>query len=197
MTLRTLLFAALAAATASAGALAADAPQLYTKHSVVVNATPKADYLGRLDAVTPVTVVKREGKMALVQIDGWALAEYPSQIFKAPGVRIERASFDEESAVRLNKSAGEKTVQGNVWVRAFARGWLPADALTSDLEGLWKAGRARLNDACSSCHGAPKADHFTANQWASQLPVRGGRTGHTRRGANEVMFRYLQEHARQ
>lgn len=35
------------------------------------------------------------------------------------------------------------------------------------------------------------------NQWAATLPVRGGRTGHTRRGPNEVMFRYLQEHARQ
>lgn len=61
---------------------------------------------------------------------------------------------------------------------------------------LWQQGKARHAEACSMCHAAPKADHFTANQWASVLPAKGGRTGHTRAGANAVMFKYLQAHAK-
>lgn len=98
--------------------------------------------------------------------------------------------------MKLDPKAGEKTVQGNVWQRATATGWVPAKSLTGDLKGLWKKGEARELDACSSCHAAPKPAHFTANQWASQLPVRGGRTGHTRRGNNALMFKWLQEHAK-
>lgn len=194
MTLSKVLLAALCAA-AVVPSMAANVQ--YTKGSVAVNAQPTEGYIGRIAAAAPVTVLQKKNNMVEVEVSGWALSEYPSQIFTEPGIRIENASFDEESAVKLQPKQGEKTVQGNAWVRASAKGWIPVDQLTSDREGLWKAGAARLGDACSSCHSAPKADHFTANQWAATLPVRGGRTGHTRRGPNEVMFRYLQEHARQ
>lgn len=178
------------AAAASAG------ETLYTSHSVAVNATPTADYLGMLDVATPVEVLEKKGDMAKVRVSGWSLKEYPSQIFKEAGLRIEYASFDEEKAVTLHADRGEKTVQENVWQRSTAEGWVPVKILTKDIEGLWKAGKDRQAAACSACHGAPAATHFTANQWASLLPVRGGRAGHTRRGNNELMFKWLQEHAK-
>ena len=54
---------------------------------------------------------------------------------------------------------------------------MPPAGLTQDLDGLWKKAEVRHADACSTCHGAPKASAHTANGWAGQLPKRGGRTG--------------------
>lgn len=189
-----LKIALVAAACCAAGAVGA-APQ-YTTSAVQINRAQASDYLGKVAIASPVTVLAQKGGKAQVRISGWALKEYPSQIFAAPGVRIEYASFDEENVVKLDPKAGSQTVQGNEWVKATAVGWVDAQSLTGDIEGLWKQGKARLAAACSSCHGAPSADHFTANQWAGQLPERGGRAGHSRKGNNALMFKYLQEHAK-
>ncbi len=192
MQIKQLLAAALIAAAVPAAFAAAG----YLDQSVPVNGKATGDFLGKINVATPVEVLEKKGAQALVRVSGWSLKEYPSQIFKAPGVRIEEASFDEEKAVKLDPKAGEKTVQGNVWVRSSAQGWVPAKAITTNINTLWAQGKARHADACSTCHAAPAANHFTANQWATLLPVRGGRTGHTRKGANELMFRWLQEHAK-
>lgn len=103
------------------------------------------------------------------------------------GLRIQYAAFDEDGAVKL--SGAEKSVQGNAWQAASAEGWVPPAGLTQDLDGLWKKAEVRHADACSTCHGAPKASAHTANEWAGQLPKRGGRTGHSSAGANELMFK--------
>lgn len=174
----------------------ATATTLYTTAVIDFNKTVKGSYLGKVGAAVPVTVLKKQGNQSLVRISGWTLAEYPSQIFAEPGVRIEYGSFDEESAVKTNAKDGEKVVQENKWVKATAEGWVSNAKLTADLNKLWKQGKARHAEACSMCHAAPAADHFTANQWASLLPAKGGRTGHTRAGANAVMFKYLQTHAK-
>ncbi len=186
--------AALLVATFAAGAYAA--PVQYTSEPVQINRTAKADYLGKIAAASPVTVLQKQGQKVKVRVEGWTLVEYPTQIFSAPGVRIEYASFDENNVVKTNPKAGEKVVQGNKWVKATAEGWIDARTLTSDLNGLWKKGAARHQQACSSCHAAPQPDHLTANQWASTLPERGGRVGHTRAGVNALMFKYLQTHAK-
>lgn len=110
------------------------------------------------------------------------------------GLRIQYAAFDEDGAVKL--SGAEKSVQGNAWQAASAEGWGPPAGLTQDLDGLWKKAEVRHADACSTCHGAPKASAHTANEWAGQLPKRGGRTGHSSAGANELMFKWLQAHAK-
>lgn len=193
---KTILIGALVAGLSLPVMSAQAAEVWYSAAPLEVNAAPGSDYLGTLDVATPVTVLEKKGDMAKVRISGWSLKEYPSQIFKEAGLRIEYASFDEEKAVKLDGKSGEKTVQGNVWQKSSAEGWVPAKSLTKGINGLWKQAAERHGDACSSCHGAPKADHFTANQWASQLPVRGGRTGHTRRGNNALMFKWLQENAK-
>ncbi len=193
---KTILIGALVAGLSLPVMSAQAADVWYSAAPLEVNAAPGSDYLGTLDVATPVTVLEKKGDMAKVRISGWSLKEYPSQIFKEAGLRIEYASFDEEKAVKLDGKSGEKTVQGNVWQKSAAEGWVPAKSLTKNINGLWKQAAERHGDACSSCHGAPKADHFTANQWASQLPVRGGRTGHTRRGNNALMFKWLQENAK-
>mgnify|MGYP002677199545 CR=1 FL=1 len=191
--MRKLLVACALGAAFASSAFAA--PVVYSAASLELTAAPDKGYIGTLDPATPVTVLEKKGKMTKVRIAGWSLKEYPSQIFKEAGLRIQYASFDEEGVVKL-KAGEDKTVQENVWQPSTAEGWVPSDKLTGDLKALWKAAEARHGDACSSCHGAPKADHFTANQWAGQLPTRGGRTGHTRRGNNALMFKWLQEHAK-
>mgnify|MGYP006962276084 FL=1 len=110
------------------------------------------------------------------------------------GLRNQYAAFDEDGAVKL--SGAEKSVQGNAWQAASAEGWVPPAGLTQDLDGLWKKAEVRHADACSTCHGAPKASAHTANEWAGQLPKRGGRTGHSSAGANELLFKWLQAHAK-
>ena len=102
------------------------------------------------------------------------------------GLRIQYAALDKDGAVKL--SGAEKS--------ASAEGWVPPAGLTQDLDGLWKKAEVRHADACSTCHGAPKASTHTANEWAGQLPKRGGRTGHSSAGANELMFKWLQAHAK-
>lgn len=111
------------------------------------------------------------------------------------GLRIQYAAFDEDGAVKL--SGAEKSVQGTPGrPRAQKAGCPPPAGLTQDLDGLWKKAEVRHADACSTCHGAPKASAHTANEWAGQLPKRGGRTGHSSAGANELMFKWLQAHAK-
>lgn len=192
--MRKQLVAALLLTAVTSTALAATVR--YTNASVQFNGSVNSDYLGKLAVATPVTVLQKKGKTVKVKVEGWALSEYPGQIFSAPGVRIEYGSFDEEKAVKLNPAGGKQVVQGNEWVQASVEGWVDAAKLTGDIKGLWAQGKQRLGDACSTCHGAPTADHFTANQWASQLPLRGGRAGHSRAGNNALMFKYLQEHAK-
>lgn len=187
---------AAAATAAMALAQAASAADVYTSASPEVNATAEGSYLGSLDVATPVEVLEAKGNQSKIRVSGWALKDYPSQIFKDAGLRIQYASFDEEGAVKLDPKGGEKTIQGNVWQKASAEGWVPTSSLTKDIGALWAEGEKRHKDACSSCHPAPHANHFTANQWASQLPAKGGRTGHSRAGNNAVMFKWLQENAK-
>ncbi len=188
------LVAALCAGMIS-GAVAAQGVQ-YTTAQVELFSAANSGYLGTVDVATPVTVLAKKGTKAKVRIDGWTLVEYPSQVFADAGVRIEYSALDEEGAVKFNDKSPRRTVQENEWVKARVEGWVDAKALTKNLKGLWQQGQSRLADACSSCHGAPKADHFTANQWAATLPVKGGRAGHTRAGANALMFKYLQNNAK-
>jgi hypothetical protein len=175
---------------------AAAAETGYLSAPAKLSGTPNADYLGKADAGAPVEVLERKDGAAKVRISGWALKEYPSQIFTKPGVRIENASLDEESAVKLDEKAGSQTVQDNLWVRASAEGWVDAALISNDRNALWKKAEERQHEACSSCHSAPSPDKFTANQWAGTIPERGGRAGHTRKGANALMFRWMQEHAK-
>ena len=128
------LFAAALSAALLQPAMAAP---MWLNLTVPVNGTTAGDYLGKATVATPVEVLQKKGSQALIRVSGWSLKEYPAQIFKEPGVRIENASFDEEKAVKLNPKAGEKTVQGNVWVKSSAQGWVPAKALTGNLQGLW------------------------------------------------------------
>ena len=186
-----LLAAALALGLAPAVCLATD----YLSQSTSINAALDGAYLGKATVASPVEVLERKDGQAHVRISGWTLKEYPGQIFTAPGVRIENASIDEVGALKLGASKSQN-VQGNDWVAASVEGWVPESKVTSDINALWTKAKARHADACSTCHAAPAADHFTANQWATLLPVKGGRAGHTRKGANELMFRYLQEHAK-
>ncbi|MCD8339943.1 MAG: hypothetical protein LUC43_07090, partial [Burkholderiales bacterium] len=89
----------------------------------------------------------------------------------------------------------KQEVQGNEWEASSAEGWIASSDLTTDIDKLWEEAKAREQEACSGCHAAPEPDHFNANQWASQLPLKGGRAGHTRAGKNELMFRWLQQFA--
>ena len=160
MQIKQLLAAALIAAAVPAAFAAAG----YLDQSVPVNGKATGDFLGKINVATPVEVLEKKGAQALVRVSGWSLKEYPSQIFKAPGVRIEEASFDEEKAVKLDPKAGEKTVQGNVWVRSSAQGWVPAKAITTNINTLWAQGKARClldlpRSSCSeSLHGEPVGD---------------------------------------
>ncbi|MGN1209156.1 MAG: hypothetical protein ACI4SV_02545, partial [Duodenibacillus sp.] len=167
-----------------------------TTQTVAAHRSADKGMLGKVAAAVPVKVVRKQAGKALVRVEGWTLADFPSQLFAEPGVRIEYATFEEEDTLTIDKKASAKVIADNAWVKASAQVWVPAKSLTGDVEGLWKKGKARLANACSSCHGAPEAAHFTANQWASQLPEKGGRAGHSRAGANEVMFKYLQTHAK-
>lgn len=168
----------------------------YLSAPTKLNATPTSDYLGKVDAGTPVEVLETKDGFAKIRVSGWALKEYPSQIFTKPGVRIENASLDEESAVTLDEKAGAQTVLDNLWVRASTQGWVDAKLIEPNVDILWKRAQARHEEACSSCHSAPSPEKFTANQWAGTIPERGGRAGHTRKGANALMFRWMQEHAK-
>lgn len=177
-------------------ALAFGAEMQYTSERAVINAKPGTSLLGNLSVAAPVTVLETKDGQSKIRVEGWSLKEYPSQIFSTPGVRIEYASFDEEDAVKLNTEEKPVVVADNKWVKSSAEGWIPSKDLTPDINALWEQGKAREQQACSVCHPAPHADHFTANQWASLLPLKGGRTGHTRAGANALMFKYLQTHAK-
>lgn len=123
-------------------------PVLHSSAPLEMTASPASGYLGRLDPATPVTVIEKKGDKVKVRVSGRALKDYPSQIFRDAGLRIQYAAFDEDGA--------EKSVQGNAWQAASAEGWVPPAGLTQDLDGLWKKAEVRHADACSTCHGAPK-----------------------------------------
>ena len=127
------LFAAALSAALLQPAMAAP---MWLNLTVPVNGTTAGDYLGKVTVATPVEVLQKKGSQALIRVSGWSLKEYPAQIFKEPGVRIENASFDEEKVVKLNPKAGEKTVQGNVGSSLPLRAGCPPKRLPVTCRGF-------------------------------------------------------------
>lgn len=95
-------------------------PVLHSSAPLEMTASPASGYLGRLASATPVTVIEKKGDKVKVRVSGRALKDYPSQIFRDAGLRIQYAAFDEDGAVKL--SGAEKSVQGNAWQAASAEG---------------------------------------------------------------------------
>ncbi len=170
---------------------------MYLTKNTSINSSIENGYLGTVSVLTPVDVLQKKGDFAKIKLQGWSLKEYPSQIFSQPGIRIEYGSFDEEKAVKAVSGGKTVVVQDNPWIETTAEGWVPLSLLTSDRNKLLAEGKADQQQKCSVCHPAPAANHFTANQWASILPLRGGRTGHTRAKSNALLFKYLQLDAKQ
>ena len=98
-------------------------PILHSSAPLEMTASPASGYLGRLDPATPVTVIEKKGDKVKVRVSGRALKDYPSQIFRDAGLRIQYAAFDEDGTVKL--SGAEKSVQGNAWQAASAGASLP------------------------------------------------------------------------
>ncbi len=190
MKLKTFVLLAAFPVIASAG------EQMFLSGQTVVNAQTDHSLLGTVSVLTPVEVIEKSGDFSKIKISGWSLKEYPSQIFKEPGVRIEYASFDEESAVKPLPNGQEKTVQDNPWIQTYADGWVKNSTLTPDGSKLLAQGKEDFQQGCGTCHPAPEPSHFTANQWASQLPLKGGRDGHSRAKGNALLFKYLQLNAK-
>lgn len=188
-----------AAAALSAVLICFSAPavseELYTTGPAVVCIKENISPLGTIAVATPVDVLDKKDGYTKVKVNGWVLKDYPTYVYKAPGVRIRYGVFEAKGAVASAYKDVEDAA-GNQWMKVSVMGWVPDNLLTDDIGSLWKKGRDRMMRICSACHPVPEVRYFTANQWASQLPERGAMVGHSRSGRNALMFKYIQEHAK-
>lgn len=188
-----------AAASLSAALLCFSAPavaeELYTTGPAEICIKENISPLGTIAVATPVDVLDKKDGYTKVKVNGWVLKDYPAYVFKAPGVRIEYGVFEAKGAVASAYKDAEDAA-GNQWMKVSVMGWVSDKHLTSDIGSLWMKAQDRMMRVCSACHPVPEIRHFTANQWASQLLVRGAMVGHSRAGNNALMFKYIQEHAK-
>lgn len=185
--------AAVSAALCFAMPLAAE--ELYTKEPAVICIKDNISPLGTIAIATPLDVLDKKDGYTKVKLNGWVLKDYPAYVFKAPGVRIEYGVFEAKGAVASAYKDAEDAA-GNQWMKVSVMGWVKNESLTGDVGSLWMKAQDRMLRVCSACHPVPEVRHFTANQWASQLPLRGAMVGHSRAGHNALMFKYIQEHAK-
>ena len=126
--------------------------------------------IGQILAATHLKVLERSGDHLHVRIDGWQQDGVDRVIYELPGQRIFSATVSKDST-GLIKPISTRTDEstGLVWHEVQMEGWVDKTALLDSIEPLWAYGAEMDHAACGTCHSAPAADHYLANQWIGTM----------------------------
>ncbi|MBK5952327.1 pentaheme c-type cytochrome TorC [Rhodobium orientis] len=125
---------------------------------------------GRLLAATPVEVLERDGDQLKVRATGWRQENVDRVVYARAGKRIFVAALSPAATDLVSSGASQTDADtGQVWSEATMDVWIPARDLTDNVEPLWAYGAELYGATCATCHTAPAANHFVANQWIGTL----------------------------
>ncbi|MTH47842.1 NapC/NirT family cytochrome c [Intestinirhabdus alba] len=150
---------------------------------------------GNLMPSTEVKVVKREGEMVLVDVDGWQQDGVSEALYAAQGKRILSVLLGEEARKQvktLDTLTDKETKQ--VWHQVALQVWLPAKSLINDQQKIWSYATDLMANNCTGCHGLTALDRFNANQWIGVVKGMSGRTSLSEEQVR-ILTQYVQKHA--
>jgi len=108
----------------------------YTVGTAQFRKGPGAAVVGTVTPGTPVSVTETRGANAHVIIVG-----YSSAGSSAVGVRIVLVNLSAPDQADRQVGAQTKESYGTAWAQVTVRGWVPANALASDVQTVWTHGK--------------------------------------------------------
>ncbi|MDF7680382.1 NapC/NirT family cytochrome c [Enterobacteriaceae bacterium ESL0689] len=150
---------------------------------------------GNLMPSTEVKVIKREGDMALVEVDAWQQEGINEALYAAQGKRILSVLLGEEARknIKTISTMTDKETQ-QVWRQVALQVWLPGKTLIDDQQKIWHYASDLMANNCTGCHGLTALDRFNANQWIGVVKGMAARTSLTEEQLR-VLTQYVQKNA--
>lgn len=150
---------------------------------------------GNLLPSTEVKVIKREGEMALVEVNAWQQEGVSEALYAAQGKRILSVLLGEEARKNvktLSTMTDKETHQ--VWHQVALQVWLPGKNLIDDQQKIWAYASDLMANNCTGCHGLTALDRFNANQWIGVVKGMAARTSLTEEQLR-ILTQYVQKNA--
>ena len=120
--------------------------------------------VGKIEVLTPVEVVSKEGAKAKIKVKGAVSANYLAQIQRSVKNAEIFTVFDTESESNFKKIKEVEDDYGELWYEVEG-----TDALGSDANALYKQAQQKYEETCSACHRLHEPNSFTAAQWPANL----------------------------
>jgi trimethylamine-N-oxide reductase cytochrome c-type subunit TorC len=152
----------------AAKAVPASATKLFAVQTtpLFLTADTKDENQGRVMPSAPVERIGQEGDLIKVKIAGWRQEGVDKVIYFAPGKRIMSAALSDDTAKKVASGASETDAStGQKWTAASLEAYVRRDQFVDKSDTLWDYAKGLMTVNCSTCHGEPDMNHFTANQW--------------------------------
>ncbi|EJP76228.1 MULTISPECIES: hypothetical protein [Campylobacter] len=125
--------------------------------------------IGKIEVLTPVEVVSKDGKTAKVKVKGVVSESYQEQIQRDMKNAEIFVVFDAQNEKNFTKAKKLEDDYGEVWYEAQGVYDVPSDVITGDANALYKQAKQIYEGTCSACHRLHEPNSFTANQWPANL----------------------------
>ena len=125
--------------------------------------------IGKVEVLTPVEVVSKDGAKAKIKVKGAVSANYLAQIQRSVKNAEIFTVFDAESEANFKKIKNVEDDYGELWYEVEGTYEVAADALGSDANALYKQAQQKYEETCSACHRLHEPNSFTAAQWPANL----------------------------
>ena len=119
--------------------------------------------VGKIEVLTPVEVVSKDGAKAKIKVKGAVSANYLAQMQRSVKNAEIFTVFDAESEANFKKIKEVEDDYGELWYE------VAADALGNDANALYKQAQQKYEETCSACHRLHEPNSFTAAQWPANL----------------------------
>ena len=153
--------------------------------------------IGKIEVLTPVEVVSKDGKTVKVKVKGAVSESYQEQIQRDMKNAEIFVVFDAENEKNFTKAKKLEDDYGEVWYEAQGVYDVPSDVITGDANALYKQAKQIYEGTCSACHRLHEPNSFTANQWPANLQgmIEAGYVALEENDLN-LILKYLQHNAK-
>ena len=125
--------------------------------------------VGKIEVLTPVEVVSKDGAKAKIKVKGAVSANYLAQIQRSVKNAEIFTVFDDENEANFKKIKEVEDDYGEIWYEVEGTYEIAADALGNDANTLYKQAQQKYEEACSPCHRLHEPNSFTTAQWPGNL----------------------------
>ena len=164
--------------------------------NIQLDPTVESRPAGKIFVASRLTILAQKPGWLRVELRGWYQAGAERVLYALPGKRILVAALSPAVVDNLRPLDTVNDPETNIsWKGAAFEGWIRDEAVTTDLNSIWKSARDLFATRCTVCHQRRIPHKYTANQWVSLLKVMGPRTGLPME-KQRLILTYLQNHAK-